>query len=80
MYPLTMPWGVDTCSYRDRPCNFGDEIRAQLPGAVENTYINIRYGHGSGRDGIAPLVVVGEGQTMHLIKAKNKGLKAMRRL
>ena len=75
-----MPWGLTTCLYRGRRRDLGDEIRAQLPGAVENTYINIRYGHGSGRDGIAPLVVVGEGQTMHLIKAKNKGLKAMRRL
>ena len=44
------------------------------------TYINIRNGHGHCRDGIAPLVVVGEGQTMHHIKAENKGFKAMRRL
>ena len=75
-----MPWGLTTCLYRGRPCDLGDEIRAQLPGEVKNTYINIRNGHGNCRDGIAPLVVVGEGQTMHHIKAENKGFKAMHRL
>ena len=50
------------------------------PGRSKITYINIRYGLGNGGDGIAPLVVVGEGQTMHGIKAQNKGFKAIRLL
>ena len=75
-----MPWGLATSPYHGRPGSIADDIWSELPGAVKNTYINIRYGHGSGRDGIAPLVVVGEGQTMNRIKAENKGLKAMRRL
>ena len=75
-----MPWGFATSPYHGRPGSIADDIKAQLPGAVENTYFNIRYGHGHCRDGIAPLVVVGERQMMHHIKAENKGLRAMRLL
>ena len=78
MYTRAIPWGLCTCLYIGRPGSIADDFWGELPGEVENTYINIRNGHGSGRDRIAPLVAVGEGQTMHHIKAENKGLKAMR--
>ena len=75
-----MPWGLATSPYHGRQGSIADNIWSELPREVEITYSNIRNGHGNCRDGIAPLVVVGEGQTMHHIKAENKGFKAMRRL
>ena len=75
-----MPWGLATSPYYGRPGSIANDIWSELSGVAENTYVDIRFGHGNSRDGIAPLVVVREGQTMHHIKAENKGLKTMRRL
>ena len=45
-----------------------------------NTYFTLDIRDDDGRDGITPLVVLGERRAVALIKAKDKGLKAIRLL
>ena len=63
-----------------RASPFASAIETELPQEAEKYILYLRYRDKDGRDGITPLVVLGERQAVALIKAKDKGLKAIRLL
>ena len=59
---------------------FASAIETEPPQETEKYILHLRYRDNDGRDGITPLVVLGERRAVALIKAKDKGLKAIRLL
>ena len=59
---------------------FASAIETEPPQEAEKYILHLRYRDDDGRDGITPLVVLGERRAVALIKAKDKGLKAIRLL
>ena len=68
------------CAGFGRASPFASAIETEPPQEAEKYILHLRYIDKDGRDGINPLVVLGERRAVALIKAKDKGLKAIRLL